>query len=286
MLLVACSSSDPAEPRIDAAEVPACIAYDGPPSDGFFPVDGSGAGELQPTCAPRCGAGSAPTGFPFAEALPSGTCTGFDSCDLGATPRCGCSEDRGPVNHYRCTCTSGAWRCRIVVQGGSICRASCADAGEDATIPPDTSIDTGPDVAVDAGPCGAGKHVAYFVAGCSAEPSCLPDGPEDACSWTFCGCDGKTLAGPCGYSRKPFVGVGACGEPLKTCAADRLPIAGTACTMANGTYCRLKSCGFGCEDECACRDGTWVCTPSCRDAYGCGTAPSCTDTCPSDAGGG
>lgn len=265
---------------------PACMPYDGPPSDGLLPVDGSGAGEIQPTCAPRCGTGTAPTGFPFAEALPSGTCTGSASCDLGATPRCGCSEDRGPVNHYRCTCESGAWRCLIVVQGGSICRASCGDAGEDvgedtadATVPP---ADTPGDV----GLCGAGKHVAYTVAGCTAVPTCLPDGPEDACASSFCGCDGKTFSGACGYSPKPFASSGACGEPLKTCAADRLPIAGTECTMANGTYCRLKSCSGGCEDECACREGKWACTVSCRDMYGCGIAPSCTDMCPADAGPG
>lgn len=214
------SSDEDTASMVDGGGRPACVAYDGPPSNGLLPVDGIGASERVPVCAERCGVATAFDGFPSVEALPTGSCTGTTTCDLAAVPHCGCSEDRGPVNSYRCTCTSGRWSCRILVQGASICRASC---------PPDAD--------------------AREVDATDADAS---DASVDA-------------------------------APLTTCATDRLPTPGTACTMPNGTYCRLKSCTLGCEDECACRDGVWRCTPSCRDWYGCGAAPSCTDVCP-DAG--
>lgn len=71
------------------------------------------------------------------------------------------------------------------------------------------------------------------------------------------------------------------------CRPSALPTAGTPCTGDPNAYCRLGSCGFLCEPECACRDGKWACTSSCRDDYGCGTPPFCRDTpCPTDAGAG
>lgn len=219
------SEEDAVSPIVDTGGNPACVTYDGPPSNGELPIDGTGASERVPVCAPRCGVATAFDGFPYVEALPTGSCTAATTCDIAAVPHCGCSEDRGPVNSYRCTCTSGRWSCRILVQGGAICRASCprdADASE-----------------VD-------------VSEVDARDADASDATVDA-------------------------------APLTSCATDRLPTPGTACTMPNGTYCRLKSCTLGCEDECACRDGVWRCTPSCRDWYGCGSAPSCTDVCP-DAG--
>lgn len=76
------------------------------------------------------------------------------------------------------------------------------------------------------------------------------------------------------------------------CPTGRLPTEGTACDsarMPTNTFCRLSSCGWGSERECACRDGKWWCTQSSRDDYGCGTPPFCQEktslTCPgADAG--
>lgn len=128
-VLAACSSSTAEvtpDAMPDAAAVPACVAYGGPPSDGHLPYDASAASTTYPRCAPRCGASTAFDGFPRASALPTGACEGASTCDMPAVPTCGCTEDRGPVNGYRCTCESGTWRCVVVSQGGSICRDRCA----------------------------------------------------------------------------------------------------------------------------------------------------------------
>lgn len=76
------------------------------------------------------------------------------------------------------------------------------------------------------------------------------------------------------------------------CPTGRLPTEGTACDpvrMPANTYCRLASCGWGSERECACRDGKWRCTDSSRDDYGCGTPPFCEEktsaTCPGEDAG-
>ncbi len=131
VFLLACSSSTPAEPASDADPSPlTCASYDGPPSEGHLPYEGSSA--TGPTCRPRCGANEAFDNFYSASALPTGSCEGSVTCDMAAVPKCGCAEDRGPVNGYRCACESGTWRCWIVSQGGSICRDSCPDAGETA----------------------------------------------------------------------------------------------------------------------------------------------------------
>lgn len=78
----------------------------------------------------------------------------------------------------------------------------CGDAGIEPTDAPSS----------DGGPCGVGKHEAFTTAGCSATPSCLPDGPEDACASVFCDCEGKTFSGACGYATKPFASAGACPD--------------------------------------------------------------------------
>lgn len=96
--------------------------------------------------------------------------------------------------------------------------------------------------------------------------------------WSLAFAFGALLA--CSSSEAP-------SDPV--CPTGRLPTEGTACDPARmpaNTYCRLASCGWGSERECACRDGKWWCTSSSRDDYGCGTPPFCEEktslTCPGE----
>lgn len=112
---------------------PSCVSYDAPPIDGLVAYDGGETFDAPlPACVPRCGATKAFDGFWSANALPTGSCTPGAKCDLAAVPTCGCSEDRGPVNGYVCSCELGRWRCLVHSPGGAICRSSCGDAGDAA----------------------------------------------------------------------------------------------------------------------------------------------------------
>jgi len=122
--------------------------------------------------------------------------TCVDPVDTGCvTIVCGCD---GRVHTYDC---AGARE--PFTSEGSVCVDAGADASSDAAAS---------DADAEVGVCGAGKHEAYATPGCSAAPTCLPDGPEDACASTFCGCDGKTFLGACGHSPRPFASVGACTD--------------------------------------------------------------------------
>jgi hypothetical protein len=62
--------------------------------------------------------------------------------------------------------------------------------------------------------CGASAEVAYNAPGCGANapaPYCQSV-PTDGCAGVFCGCDGKTLYGGCGYSAVPFAAAGPCPD--------------------------------------------------------------------------
>ncbi|MBI2394308.1 MAG: hypothetical protein HYV09_32350 [Deltaproteobacteria bacterium] len=70
------------------------------------------------------------------------------------------------------------------------------------------------------------------------------------------------------------------GVAATECQADRLPTDGTTCDPVKnpaGTFCRLGSCGWGTEAECACMSGRWSCSLSHRDDYGCGPPPFCRE---------
>jgi hypothetical protein len=107
---------------------PACRAYDGPVHVGEIANDDFGVTTSEPACAPRCGAPTVFDGFLSIEALPTGSCTTEPTCVMAAVPKCGCG-DRGPVNTYRCRCTSGRWECLVADRGGDICPATCEDTG-------------------------------------------------------------------------------------------------------------------------------------------------------------
>lgn len=173
-LFVGCSSNDPVATTADASTDTAC-----------------GAPQLLIYDTPGCGGSVAPV------------CR--EPQDTGCvTTVCGCD---GVVHVYDCTGSQTPYR--STWSGGATQGDRCADAGvePDAADTSDTS-----DAGAEAGICGAGKHPAYVAPGCSATPTCLPDGPEDACASTFCGCDGKTFFGACGDSPKPFASAGACPD--------------------------------------------------------------------------
>lgn len=80
-------------------------------------------------CTPRYGASTGRNGFYRVEDLPSGTCTASEPCDMAAEQVCGCPSIQGPVSSFRCTCTSGQWKCIVLAQGAGICPLECNDAG-------------------------------------------------------------------------------------------------------------------------------------------------------------
>lgn len=135
-----------------------------------------------------------------------------DVVDTGATtpstcsgpgPQCAARMCSCGIKYTICSeCYAGQWRWPI----DDNCYFGCRDTGPLADTASDASTDS------EVGPCGPGKHVAYATPGCGAEPTCLPDGPEDACASTFCGCDGTTFAGNCGYAPKPFASTGVCPD--------------------------------------------------------------------------
>jgi len=176
-LLVGCSSSDPVASATDPSTDTAC-----------------GAPQLLIYEAPGCGRSVAPV------------CR--DPKDTGCvTTVCGCD---GVVHVYDCTGSQTPYR--STWDGGATAGDRCADAGVEVDAADATDTSDTADSGAEAGICGAGKHPAYVTPGCSATPTCLPDGPEDACASTFCGCDGTTFFGACGYSPRPFVSVGACPD--------------------------------------------------------------------------
>ena len=66
------------------------------------------------------------------SSLPSGSCTGDQSCQIGIDPCCA-QASGDEIDGYECTCSSGTWQCMDVYQGDSICpgprEPNCGDAG-------------------------------------------------------------------------------------------------------------------------------------------------------------
>jgi len=70
--------------------------------------------------------------------------------------------------------------------------------------------DAGADSLSDSGAC---VYKTWSVPGCSEPPNGCQDMP-DACLGisTFCGCDGVTFNGGCGFAQRPFRSEGACPD--------------------------------------------------------------------------
>ena len=89
--------------------------------------------------------------------------------------------------------------------GGCTVTSTDVDGGTDGG-------DATADVAVDASPGDASDAACfpeYTHAGCDAASTMLC-GPQDACAGNFCGCNGQTFVGGCGFADKPFDHFGAC----------------------------------------------------------------------------
>lgn len=230
-------------------EAGACVAYEGAPSDGRLPIDGSLSSTSAPACAPRCGA-SRVDGFWSADALPTGACSGDATCSMGARPHCGCSEARGPVNDYRCSCVSGQWSCVIATQGGSICRDSCPDAGGDAPVSTD---------------CAPGR---LPTAGTACDPAAWPTSTYcrlASCGWggeNECWCDAghwkceMTARDDYGCGSAPYCheNVGASCSDAGTGSSGFCP-SGTFALSAMGPWNDAKGCWPSTYQFFECADG-------------------------------
>ncbi len=93
--------------------------------------------------------------------------------------------------------------------------AQAADATVDTAASPDhyADVDAGPETNTEGA---LESHLdvrsepacdpAFTTAGCDAASVCLY-GAQDACAFTFCGCDGLEFFGGCGFSDRPFLRV-------------------------------------------------------------------------------
>lgn len=84
-------------------------------------------------CTPHCGyTGGKIGGFFYADALPSGSCSGTGSpCSMMLGVTCCGEATRGGsgINHQmRCDCVNGNWKCIIAAQGGGACECTGQDA--------------------------------------------------------------------------------------------------------------------------------------------------------------
>ena len=88
-----------------------------------YPVDTSTTPGSGAHCAPVCTERARDTdNFFFEDALPSGACSGTQTCELAARTPCACGG-QGSLDVYRCACAGGAWTCTDVGQGGATCVA-------------------------------------------------------------------------------------------------------------------------------------------------------------------
>jgi hypothetical protein len=131
----------------------------------------------------------------------------------------------------------------------------------------------------------AGCVMAYETAGCGVAPVCHPAGvAEDACADTFCGCDGLTFQGACGYATKPFAHVGVCeaGDSGPHPDADATGDADAATSDADASTIDSSTTDSGPADaDAATNDGcagVWAYT-----APGCSATPTCHASGPEDA---
>lgn len=139
--LLACTSSSETssgDPGVDAASDASSDAAaecsTGPTYDrGFQDYHKSYDPKQYGSCTPHCGyTGGTLGGFVYADALPSGACTGVGSpCSMILGVTCCGEMTRGGtgINHkMRCDCIDGNWKCIIATQGGGACDCSNQDA--------------------------------------------------------------------------------------------------------------------------------------------------------------
>ena len=84
-------------------------------------VDGGQLVQCAPNAPEKHRADSA--GYFTFAALPTGACSGMDSCSLPVYGPCGNDPEYvgHPYNIFQCTCTLGSWSCAVASAGSSIC---------------------------------------------------------------------------------------------------------------------------------------------------------------------
>lgn len=95
--------------------------------------------------------------------------------------------------------------------GPTLDAASEASSGLELDASPDKALPN--DLASDASSCQPPATISYSAPGCgvNAHPNC--SAPQlDACAALvyYCGCDGRTVTGGCGWSSQPYLYQGAC----------------------------------------------------------------------------
>lgn len=119
LMAAACSSEPvPAEQGDEPARGAYCFGPEGPVPD---------AGPVPPI------------GSYYVDQLPTGACSAGDVCQAQVRFRCPCPRNElatgAGFHQEQCECVAGAWRCRALNQGASICTpndpAECSDASTD-----------------------------------------------------------------------------------------------------------------------------------------------------------
>jgi hypothetical protein len=178
--------------------MPACATDDEKAQDGPLGAGDQDAGDIVVDARPRDA-----TDAPDVLMCPQGI--GYFTPGCGSAvpaPRCTGDTDVGCAQVF-CGCDG------VTFEGGcGFSHKPYANAGpcEDAT----TLVDAKADALVCSGRL---ETVAYNKPGCgSAAPAAYCQGDTDACAQVFCGCDGLTFWGGCGFSPKPFAHWGACPD--------------------------------------------------------------------------
>jgi hypothetical protein len=193
-----------------AAPAPRCggLCDVGVPGDVFCGCDGvTFEGSCGYSHKPYAKAGPCEDATTLVDAKPDALmCAdgiGYDRPGCGPAapkPRCAGDSDVGCA-HLFCGCDG------VTFQGG--CGISPRPFAKAGVCDGPSLFDARPDALA----CGRFETVAYNTPGCgSAAPAAYCQGPTDACSQIFCGCDGLTFWGGCGFSHKPFAHWGACPD--------------------------------------------------------------------------
>lgn len=95
--------------------------------------------------------------------------------------------------------------------GVVILAGACTTTSEPNEAGFDGSVEAATDAAPVDAPADAACVTAWEQPGCDAASTMLC-GPQDACTYTFCGCNGVTFVGGCGFADKPFERYGSCND--------------------------------------------------------------------------
>jgi hypothetical protein len=116
LVVAACSGTTKSTPTAQARS--ACSTGPEYAPNATFPTEEDST--EYPQCTPRCGQDGSNL-FPLA-ALPSGACdVEGERCSMQIKYVCAENTPPARVDRMRCACSSNAWSCVYVAQGGGIC---------------------------------------------------------------------------------------------------------------------------------------------------------------------